>query len=69
MFMWIMRVLMISGASLTLAGFQLSVSCGLIYKYSLAMANNWRELVAEKKQRQLQSIPKGWLISVPPRWR
>ena len=29
------------------------------------MAYNWHELVAEKKRRQLQSVPKEWLISVP----
>jgi amidase len=29
------------------------------------MANNWLELIADKKRRQLESIPKEWLISVP----
>lgn len=27
---------------------------------------HWTELAAEKKQRQLKSIPQGWLVSPPP---
>ncbi|KAG2337525.1 hypothetical protein BDR05DRAFT_941402, partial [Suillus weaverae] len=26
----------------------------------------WTELAAEKKQRQLKSIPQEWLVSTPP---
>lgn len=29
------------------------------------MAGNWQELVADKKRRQVDSIPKDWLVSVP----
>lgn len=32
---------------------------------SLAMPD-WRELVAEKKQRQEASVPKDWIVTVPP---
>ena len=31
------------------------------------MATHWRKLVDEKRARQSQSIPKEWLISVPPK--
>jgi amidase len=27
---------------------------------------HWTDLVAEKKQRQLKSIPQEWLVSTPP---
>lgn len=27
---------------------------------------DWRELVAEKKQRQEASVPKDWIVTVPP---
>jgi len=27
---------------------------------------HWTQLVAEKKQRQLKSIPQDWLVSPPP---
>ena len=27
---------------------------------------HWTQLVAEKKQRQLNSIPRDWLVSLPP---
>ena len=27
---------------------------------------HWTQLVAEKKQRQLNSIPQDWLVSTPP---
>ncbi|OCH96445.1 general amidase [Obba rivulosa] len=30
------------------------------------MASDWRELVADKRRRQQESIPKDWLISPPP---
>jgi len=30
------------------------------------MAQNWKQLAAEKKQRQFDTIPKEWLISAPP---
>jgi hypothetical protein len=26
---------------------------------------NWEELIADKKRRQLESIPKEWIVSVP----
>lgn len=29
------------------------------------MADTWKSLAAEKKQRQKESIPQEWLISVP----
>lgn len=28
--------------------------------------HHWKDIVAEKKHRQLNSIPKEWLISAPP---
>lgn len=27
---------------------------------------HWKALAADKKQRQLKSIPKDWLVSLPP---
>jgi hypothetical protein len=36
-----------------------------IYAYPVTMADNWEDLVADKKHRQLESIPKEWLISAP----
>lgn len=29
------------------------------------MSTSWQELVAEKKRRQVESIPEGWLITPP----
>jgi hypothetical protein len=39
----------------------LSVCCLL----SLAMSISWQKLVAEKKSRQAESVPKEWLITPP----
>jgi len=30
------------------------------------MTTTWQDLVADKRQRQQDSIPKEWLITVPP---
>lgn len=30
------------------------------------MSQRWQDLVADKRRRQQESIPKEWLISVPP---
>lgn len=30
------------------------------------MAQSWQDLVADKKRRQQNSIPKDWLINTPP---
>ena len=30
------------------------------------MANVWQKLAADKKQQQVDALPKEWLISVPP---
>ncbi|TFY81574.1 hypothetical protein EWM64_g2435 [Hericium alpestre] len=30
------------------------------------MPNNWQELIADKKRRQQESIPKEWIVQIPP---